>query len=272
MSIDEVSLSKGELYTIVTNKNVNNKNKQCLVALINGTDSKTIESVLERIPLDKRMQVKEISMDMARNMSSATAKSFPNATQVIDRFHVIKLVMDAMQHLRVKLRWAVIKAENKAIAKKKKNGEKYIPKKLTNGDTLKELLARSRYLLYKLDDEWTDNQSKRAILLFKKFPQLKKAYDLVLEFRSIYKSDNKGQAMIQFTNWKDKVHLSKIEEFNSTVNSLGYHIEEILNFFDNKSTNGYAESFNSKIKNFRSNSRGVRDVKFFLFRLSKLFA
>ncbi|MFH2142117.1 MAG: DDE transposase, partial [Bacteroidota bacterium] len=34
----------------------------------------------------------------------------------------------------------------------------------------------------------------------------------------------------------------------------------------------YAESFNSKIKGFRENLRGVSDVKFFLFRLSKLFA
>ena len=49
-------------------------------------------------------------------------------------------------------------------------------------------------------------------------------------------------------------------------------MENILNFFDNRSTNGKAESFNSKIKGFRANLRGVTDIPFFLFRLSKLFA
>ncbi|MBC7587817.1 MAG: transposase, partial [Chitinophagaceae bacterium] len=37
-------------------------------------------------------------------------------------------------------------------------------------------------------------------------------------------------------------------------------------------TNANAESFNSKIKLFRANQRGVVDTKFFLFRLQKLFA
>jgi transposase len=51
-----------------------------------------------------------------------------------------------------------------------------------------------------------------------------------------------------------------------------YYLDNILNFFDNRSTNANAESFNSKIKGFRANLRGVTDVKFFLFRLEKLFA
>jgi len=53
---------------------------------------------------------------------------------------------------------------------------------------------------------------------------------------------------------------------------LKYHLETILNFFDNRNTNANAESFNSKIKLFRANQRGVVDVKFFMFRLEKLFA
>jgi len=64
----------------------------------------------------------------------------------------------------------------------------------------------------------------------------------------------------------------KIDELNSVVHSLEYHLDSILNFFDKRSTNAYAESFNSKIKGFRANLRGVTDVKFFLFRLEKLFA
>ena len=272
LSIDEVSLSKGELYTIVTNKNTKVRNKKSVVAIINGTEAKTIQAVLEKISLQKRQLVKEVSMDMARNMGLAVEKSFPNCTMVIDRFHVVRLVMDAMQHNRVKLRWKAIDDENAAIKAAKERGEKYYPETLVNGDTLKELLARSRYLLYKFEDEWTKNQKKRAAILFEKYPLLNAIYTLTLRFRNIYKNFSKADALAQFNEWKEMAIAIKVDEFNSVVNSLEYHLENILNFFDNRSTNANAESFNSKIKGFRANLRGVTDVKFFLFRLEKLFA
>jgi len=272
LSIDEVSLSKGELYTFVTNKNMNVKNKKSIVAVISGTEAKVIEEVLAKIPMEKRRRVKEVSMDMARNMALAVENSFPNSEKVIDRFHVVKLVMDALQHIRVKFRWEAIDQENEAIKAAKLKGEKYYPQTLTNGDTLKELLARSRYLLYKRETDWTLNQSKRAALLFQKYPILKQAYNLTIKFRNIYENLSKEQALIQFIKWKKEVEDSNIKEFNTALNSIEYHLVDILNFFNKRSTNANAESFNSKIKGFRANLRGVTDVKFFLFRLGKLFA
>lgn len=211
-------------------------------------------------------------MDMARNMGLAAKNCFPNSKMVIDRFHVVKLVMDAMQHIRVSLRWKAIEEENTAIKQSREKNEKYYPQILANGDTLKELLARSRYLLYKFEDDWTINQAKRATILFEKYPLLKSVYKLTLNFRNIYKNFSKTIALTQFNEWKEKVITMKIEEFNTVVNSIEYHLDNILNFFDNRSTNANAESFNSKIKGFRANLRGVTDVKFFLFRLEKLFA
>jgi transposase len=46
----------------------------------------------------------------------------------------------------------------------------------------------------------------------------------------------------------------------------------IVNYFDNRATNASAESFNAKIKAFRSQFRGVRDIPFFIYRLEKLYA
>lgn len=272
LSIDEVSLSKGELYTFVTNKNTGVKNRQSIVAVINGTQAKVIQEVLEKISLDKRNQVKEVSMDMARNMGLAVRNSFPNCNMVIDRFHVVRLVMDAMQHIRVGFRWEAIDLENREIKEAKEKGMKYIPQVLANGDTLKELLARSRYLLYKFEEDWTVNQRKRATVLFEKYPILKSVYQLTLNFRNIYKNTTKSIALDRFAQWKQKVEDLKMKEFNTVLNSIENHMENILNFFDNRSTNANAESFNSKIKLFRANLRGVTDVKFFLFRLGKLFA
>lgn len=110
LSIDELCLSKGELYTFVTNKQ--GKGKQgTLVAVIKGTLSKDIIAVLMKLSEDNRLQVKEVTLDMAKNMESAIKKVFTKATLVTDRFHVIQLVMEALQHIRVDLRWKALDQE-----------------------------------------------------------------------------------------------------------------------------------------------------------------
>jgi transposase len=271
LSIDEVSLSQGELYTFVTNKNGRGK-KGTLVASIKGTLSKDIITVLEKLPLDARKRVKEVTLDMARNMESAVKQSFPTATLVTDRFHVVKLVIEAVQHLRTKKRWNELDKENKAIAKAKKQGKKYKPVELENGDTPKQLLARCRYIIYKKPSDWTKNQEQRAYLLFSRYPDLKQAYEHLLEFRSIYELKSKSEAEFRFNRWIDKTDKLQIKEFNTVANTVEYNLEHILNFFINRNTNANAESFNSKIKLFRANLRGVSDTQFFLFRLHKLFA
>lgn len=123
LSIDEVSLSKGELYTFVTNKK--GKSKQgTMVACIKGTRSEDIIKILEKLPLESRKQVKEITLDMAKNMESSVKIAFPEATLVTDRFHVVKLAMESLQHLRIKQRWIELDKENKAIEQARKEGEK----------------------------------------------------------------------------------------------------------------------------------------------------
>ena len=271
LSIDEVSLSKGELYTFVTNKQGRGK-KSSLIACIKGTLSRDILYVLEKIPLDLRKNVREVTLDMAKNIESATKLAFPESKLVTDRFHVVKLATEALQHIRIKLRWDELDIENKAILKAKENGVKYKSTVLSNGDTPKQLLARSRYIIAKKKHQWTENQKTRANLLFKRYPNLEQAYLKTIEFREIYELKNKMDAKISFENWIEDIHGEKLSTFYTTANTVKANLENILNFFNNRSTNANAESFNAKIKLFRANLRGVTDTKFFLFRLHKLYA
>lgn len=271
LSIDELSLSKGELYTFVTNKQGRGK-KRSLVAVIKDTRSSDIIDIVCKIPLDERKKVKTITCDMANNMQLAAKMCFPEADLITDRFHVVKLVLEALQHLRVKYRWEEIEKENKAIKKAKKKGVKYVPTYFSNGDTPKQLLARCRYIIAKKPDEWTVNQGIRAQLLFDNYPLIHQAYKHALEFRNIYEQKSKIRARNYFNQWIEKTKTLKMNVFNTAGNSLKYHLETILNFFDQRLTNANAESFNSKIKLFRANQRGVVDTKFFLFRMEKLFA
>lgn len=299
LSIDEVELSKGELYTFVTNKAGLGK-KGTIVAVISGTKALDIQRVLDKIDLSLRESVEEITLDMAKNMEAGVKESFPNALLVTDRFHVVKLALESLQHIRVKLRWEEMDIENlrfsnirngkkdfqndiktckddpKRKSRLEKRLQKIINKNQTiihkNGDTPKQLLARSRYILAKKEQQWTLNQKERASILFTQYPKLETAYHEVLSFRNIYEEKNKDKAQTKLENWIKKVHENELKDFYTLANTVENNFENILNFFNNRNTNANAESFNSKIKLFRANQRGVKDTKFFLFRLTKLFA
>jgi len=272
LSIDETALSNGELYTIVTNKQAKGR-KKAIVAMIKGTQADKITEVLEKIPERLRNRVEEVTMDMAANMISAIRRCFRNAHQVIDRFHVQKLAHDAVQDVRIKYRWLEIERENSFYTLAKANGETHTPETLPNGDTLKQLLARSRYLLFKHHTKWTDSQKQRADLLFQKYPEIKDAYNLSVKLGDIFKSvKTKEVAFKKLALWYNDVEAAGLEAFRTVSRSIQTHYLNILNFFNNRSTNASAESFNAKIKAFRATSRGVRDINFFLFRLANIYA
>ncbi len=255
LSIDETSLSQGELYTFVTNKNGRGK-KKTLVASIKGTSSKDIVKVLSKLPLEKRESVKEVTLDMAKNMESAVKSSFTNADLVTDRFHVVRLAINALQHIRIKHRWEELDKENTAIGEAKKTGKKHKSKTFENGDTPKQLLARSRYILAKKDSLWTENQKIRADILFREYPIVLVAYKHIMEFRNIYENKTKSRASEMFKQWIIDSNQLGIKEFNTVSNTVHNNLDNILNFFNNRSTNAFAESFKSKNKLFRSNIRG----------------
>ncbi|MFY1045942.1 ISAon1 family transposase [Chryseobacterium sp. GP-SGM7] len=272
LSIDEVALSEGELYTVLTSKKAKGR-KGCLVAVIRGTKSETVIEHLLKLSRKTRMKVKEITLDMAGSMKLIAKRCFPAATQVIDRFHVQKLATEALQEIRIKHRWEAIELENELLERSKEKEVKTEIEIFSNGDTRKQLLARSRYLLYKSKEKWTLEQTHRAEILFYQYPDLEKAYSLSDGLRKIYNQNiTKSVAMLKLAHWFKNAEESGFKSFNTLMKTIMLNYNGILNYFNARSTNASAESFNAKIKNFRLQLRGVRDKSFFLFRLYKLFA
>lgn len=271
VAIDEVNLTHGELYTILSSRNRKSRKKK-LIAIIAGTKAEDITDTISKIPENERSKVKEITLDMSNTMVKAAQNLFPKAHLVTDRFHVVRLSSEAAQQSRIDQRWKAIKEENQSIKKARKKGVKYQPTIFDNGDTPKQLLARSRYLLYKLPHQWTQKQIHRAALLFENYPSIEKAYHLHLSFRQVYENQNKESARKDLLSWLKQVKDSQIEYFESVAETIINHWERIIAFFENRATNAHAESLNAQLKLFRSNLRGVRDTKFFLFRIEKIFS
>lgn len=272
LSIDETSLSNGDLYTIVSNKAAKGR-QGTIVAIVYGTKSEDVIEVLEKIPEEELNKVEEVTLDMADTMRKIVRRCFPKAIRVIDRFHVQKLACDALQEIRIAHRWEAIQEETEAKEEAKGKGDKYEVETLNNGDTPKQLLARSRYLLFKSPEKWSKSQKNRAEILFELYPDLKKAYSLTHSLRMIFaKNTVKDAARVSLARWYNQVEEAGFNSFNVIAATVYEHYEEILNFFINRSTNASAESFNAKIKGFRASLRGVMDVPFFLYRLTKIYA
>lgn len=272
LCIDETSLSNGELYTIIINREAHG-GKGAIVAIVKGTKADDVIAVLERIPEEELETVEEVTLDLSESMRKIVRRCFTKAIRVIDRFHIQKLACEAVQEIRIGHRWEAIQEETDARQEAKGLKKKYVPFTFENGDTRKELLARSRYLLFKSAEKWTESQRPRARILFKEYPDIKRAYSLSHSLRMIFnKRSTKDGARLNLARWYNQVEESGFDSFNTIAATLYDRAEEILNFYVNRSSNAAAESFNAKIKQFRAQLKGVVDIPFFLFRLTKIYA
>ena len=270
--MDETCLSQGELYTIITNKSAKGGNGS-LIAMMKGTKSSDIIYYLKKLPRSLRLKVKEITIDLSPTMKLIAKGAFPNATIVADRFHVQKLMNEAISDLRVDHRWNAIDQENNEMKLAKEIERRYIPHTFSNGDTRRQLLARSRHIVLKNNSKWTTSQKQRSEILFEQYPDIQEAYKISMELTQIYnKTTDKGIALTKLAKWYDKVEGLGCKFFNSVINTMRNSYVSIVNYFDHRSTNASAESFNAKVKAFRAQFRGVRDIPYFIFRLSKIFA
>ena len=272
LSMDETCLSQGELYTIITNKSAHG-GKGSLVAMIKGTRSEDIIYYLNHLPRTKRLKVKEITIDLSPSMRLIAKRTFPNATIVSDRFHVQKLMNEAISDLRVDYRWQAIDQENEEVAFAKEIGRKFIPHTFENGDTRRQLLARSRHIVMKHHSKWTDSQKRRAAILFREYPAIEEVYGVSMKLTDIFNTKcNKSVALTKLARWYEEVEKLNCKFFNSVTQTMQNNYATIVNYFENRSTNASAESFNAKVKAFRNQFRGVADIPFFIFRLATIFA
>lgn len=300
--IDETSL-QGELYTIIHNKEAHGR-KGAIVAVVKGTNPADVLRILGQLPEDKRKAVESITMDLSDSMRAIAKDAFPEAIAIRDCFHVVRRGGEACEEIRLKLKREAVKLINKQKAefhqhleklasqrkayrermktkhgkkwKKSKRGKKpqrlnakFQPPRLENGETLVEALTRCNRQLTMSREKWSKSQEARGKILFKLHPKLEEAYNLIHSLRCIFRNKklNKETAKLKFKEWYSKVAACTIREVKSVRDTIKFYEDEILNYFISGQTNASAESLNSKIKCFRAQVKGVRDIPFFMYRL-----
>ena len=271
--MDETALSKGEVVTFVTNKDHKGM-KGSLVAVIFSIKMRDIIEVLETaIPQGVRDRVREVTTDLSGAMQAAAHKAFRHAANTIDRFHVQMLVNESANALRLKARNAVRDNENAEHKLCRENNQPFVPTVLSNGETPLQALNRAKYAFVTDDSEWTEEQKWRVDELTGYFPELYSGLQVVKEFRSLFNLRiSPKEAIVKIKEWCKNALKQGGKTFKTTVKTIKNNIFAIANYFANRATNAFAESFNAKVKLFRTQLRGISDPIFFVFRLTKLFA
>ncbi len=190
---------------------------------------------------------------------------------------MVKNIVEQLQSIRIRYRQMELAKRREANQNKKKYTETNLP----NGDTVLQLLARSRGLLFLLPGQWSEQQDQRAQILFEHYPKIKTAYLLVLRIRQWFKPP-KGKSTYQVTrNKKKKKQLitlmhefikSGIDEMKNIAFLIKKNIGQIINYFIAKETNAKAEALNQNLQRFINVNYGARNSDFFLYRVKVHFA
>jgi transposase len=287
MSIDEKHIGE-DIYTVMSNRESGK-----IAFLCSSIVFSEINEVLSPYAhlLNK---VKSITRDFSALYEKLCTVLMPNTIQIGDKFHVIRNLMEAHQSVRIRYRQKELEKRRKAYQEFKKaeqqrledserigenfkaNKFHYNEERLENGETLLEILSRSRYLLFKYPQQWTIRQSKRAQVLFKICPEIQQAYTLCCQFRNLLSKNNIGKHFLQIDKelhqWYEDVETADIDELLNFKSMVESNEDIIRNYFKAGETNAIAESINSKIQKFISSNCGSRDKDFFFFRLANYYA
>ena len=204
-------------------------------------------------------------MDMSATYALVCNNLMPDATQVIDKFHVMKYVYEAVGEVRNKIRKEISATLTKG-------------KKKTDEDKLKlaeiEKLRRINHAITQSPDKWNDEMKNTINQVFEKYSCLQMSYQISQDFKCWYDYKNRKKTGIEIKNnlykWYHKA--IKVKEFESVIKMVRKHEDEILNFFKNGMTSAKAERLNGKIQRFVSSNYGFKNKDFFLYRTAGYFS
>jgi transposase len=257
MSVDDKYIGRGG-FTILSNNDTGK-----IALLVESTNYEEVARSMALFGTDLG-KIKRISMDMSPTYALVFNNLTPNATQIIDKFHVMKYVYGAVAEVRNKIR----KDLTISLSSEKQKTEK---DKQTLSDL--EALKRVRYAITQSPDKWSEEMENTVNQVFKTHNELKTAYHIVQNFKHWYNFQNRftptDKIRINLYKWYEQA--SQLTQFKRVTKMIRKHEDEILNYFPTGHTNAKAERLNGKINRFVASNYGIRDKDFALYRIANYF-
>jgi len=232
IGIDETSTRKGHNYVTIA---VDMESKRVIYGTA-GKGAETIENIKNHL-VEKGCepaQIKQACIDMSPAFISGINSNFPNAKITFDKFHISKIINEAMDNLR--------KSERKEIAE----------------------LKGHKYIFLKKDKDLNEVQKEYKYYFLTSYPKLGEGYRLKELFSDFWDLKDIEEASGYLSYWCDLVEDSKIQPFLKAASTIKGHWSGIINYFNSKLNNGILEGINSKIQLAKKRARGYRNIYNFI--------
>jgi transposase len=243
LNIDEISNKKrhGEYLLVVSSADLGG-----VLDVLPDRKKETLEKWFDQLSEEQKTHLEEVCIDMWEPYLLAVKAKLPAHVKVtIDRFHVVKNLHDAVSKTR-----RTIQREA--------------------DDETKAVLKGCRWTVVKNRENLSEKERARLPELYAASPELQLCHDLKDEFRAIFDLRDRQEAESWLEDWIATVEASALKPLQRFVKTLRNWWKHILNYFHHRSSNGFAEGMNNKIKMLKR--RGFGFLNFDHFRLRILVA
>ena len=226
--VDETSFKKGQSYVTV----ICDAKARKVIDVEEGRDAQTVIRFSYKLE-EKGGNCEKINVyvsDMSLAYEIAKEECFPNALQVIDKFHVKQKMLEAMDEVRQE-------EQGKKTSKSRKSGKKLL------------MIPESRQ---------TEQQREKVAELSKKYPKTGRAFRMVQGLDEMYRCEKPEEAEAVFKRLISWLRRSRLEPMKKVANTLKEHKQTILAYFHHRVTNAIAEGINSLIQAAKRKARGFR--------------
>lgn len=231
LAIDETSFKRGHKYVTL----IIDAAKRRVIDVEKGRDAETVMLFSEKLSRKGGTPEKIIAVtsDMSKAFLPAVEAAFPNAEHTIDKFHVKKVLIDALDEVR--------KSEQKAVSDRQD-------------------LFRGRRLFMIPEARLSTEQAAKIAEMSKRYPQTGRAYRIVSALDDFYASRTIEEAQNAYQGLYSWMRHCRLKPMKDAAETLMRHRDKILNFFKNRLTNAICEGINSMVQAAKRKARGFHTI------------
>jgi transposase len=242
LSLDEAHHRRGhELVTIVSDPD-----RRGVIEVLEGRSRRVVERYLRSLPAEQRQAIAAVSIDPYEAYRQAIRACLPDARIVCDPFHLVRGANEALDSVR---------RERQRLGHPRRHSERTARR--TRHDSWRAELFHARHRLLKARERLSFYQRASLCQLFQTEPLIAEAWGLKESFRAIYRAPDRQEAERRLERFLRAVELAAIPSFTAFAKGVRQWREELLAYFDQPLTNGYAEGVINKIKTIKRRAYGL---------------
>ncbi len=241
LSLDEAHHRRGyELVTIVSDLD-----RRCVTEVLDGRSKATVTDYLGSLTDAERKAIEVVSIDPFETYRQAIRAILPEVRIVADRFHLVRGANEAMDTVR--------RQSQRAAARKNPKGTRL------NGRlaTWHPELYRARHRLLRSGERLSAHDRALLCELFSKEPLIAEAWGLKEAFAGVYRARDLADAERRLDLFLAAVERSGLRSFEAFAKGVRAWRQELLAYFDEPTTNGYAEGVINKVKVIKRRAYGL---------------